>query len=240
MIKPILNNYLSSSEFYTLVKNIVTATNDSGIDETLKTVLTARINQNFDIFDQALNRQKVNPLTKEMEAIDFQRDELFMGLRTSAEALTYHWDASTKEAAYALVEIIRRNGWTMHRSGYAEQSAAFNTLLSEIKKEPATTYLATTNLGEWIARIDQCQQEFETVSTKREELDAKDKPLLTITRKQLYEDLLASLRYLESMAMFSPNTEITTLINTINEIISSVTSSARARKTRRDSEKVSE
>lgn len=240
MIKPILNNLLFASEFYTLVKNVIKAIESSNLDEGLKTILIARISEYFAAYDAALNRKKVNPLTIKLEGLDTQRDYRFLGLRNSAEALTFHWDEAIKEAAENIVEVIRRNGWTMHRSGYTTQSAGINALMSELAKEPAATDVATTSLGEWVTQLDNSQKAFEATSAEREELDAKDQPILTTTRKQLNADLQSSLNYLESMAQFNKTAELEDLIDTINEIITSVTSSARARKTRRESTNVNE
>lgn len=240
MIKPILNHLLFSSEFYTLVKRIITAIENSSIDEAIKTMLINRIKQQFTIYDEALNRKKINPLTAKLEEQDDDRDNLFLGFRTSAEALSYHWDETVKEAAASIVEIIRRNGWSLQNKGYAAESAGINALISELRKEPAATFVTTASLGEWLTQLDNSQKNFEETSTQREELDAKDQPILSITRKHLNDDLQSSLSYLESMVQFNKTDELENLVNTINEIITSVTSSAKSRKTRRESEKVND
>ncbi|WP_289053658.1 DUF6261 family protein [Carboxylicivirga marina] len=240
MIKPILNHFLFASEFYTLVKRIITAIENSSIDEALKTMFLARIKEHFAVYDAALNRKKVNPLTAKMEEQDDNRDNLFLGLRTSSEALTYHWDEAIREAAAIIVEIIRRNGWSIQNEGYTAESAGINALISELTKEPAATCITTTSLGEWVTRLDNSQKTFEATSTQREELDAIEQPILSTTRKQLNSDLQSALNYLESMAQFNTTAELEELINTINEIITSVTSTAKARKTRRETEKTND
>ncbi|TRX72302.1 DUF6261 family protein [Carboxylicivirga sp. M1479] len=240
MIKPILNHLLFSSEFYTLVKRIITAIENSSIDEATKSMLKSRLLQQLIIFDEALNRKKTNPLTEKLEQLDDERDNLFMGLRTSAEALTYHWDETIKEAANYIVEVIRRNGWTMHHSGYTAQSASSNALISELQKEPAATHIATSTLGEWLSNFSKCQNDFENTSVERVKLDTEDKPIVSTTRKMLYGDLKSTLSYLETMAEFNSTSELENLIGNINEIITDVTSSAKARKTRREAKPIAE
>jgi len=233
MIKPIFNNLLSANEFYTLCKNILNALHTSSIDEAIKTQLIERINTYFARLEEAIHRDMKNPLTQELERIDELRDDLFLGFRGTADALLHHWQPEKRDAAQVLIDVIRRHGWTLHRKGYSKQSAAIHSLLTECNTDAVSTSVSTLAISEWLEQLYNTQNAFETTLQQREELDALAKPIVTESRKQVYNDLSSVLKYLDSMAEFSANAELTQLIEVINEIIANVTTSAKARKTRR-------
>jgi len=186
-------------------------------------------------FSGICNIGRKNPLTERLSAINESVDRLFLGFRKCVDAFQYHWEDDKREAAERLVNVIRRHGWSLYRFGYTKQSAATNALLSELDKEPSSADVTLLAMQEWTERMKSGQQEFEGTLNQREALDAIEKPVLLETRKQVYADLSASLNYLESMAEFNATPEMEELINTINEVITNVTTSAKARRTRRES-----
>ena len=238
MIKPIFSRYLSSDEFYTLVKNIKTSINASSIEQAFKEKLISRLDTAFFNFESALNHLKKNPLTVVKEESDGTRDLRFLGFRTFTEALTYHWDEEKRKAATELAEIIRRHGWSLHNEGYTIQSAGINALTNELQKEPAASLIQKTETQEWLNQLITAQTAFETTSNESDELDAKEKPLITSGRKALYKDLSATLSFIESQAEFNPSDDLNRLIDNINQIITGIAASAKARNTRKNSDEV--
>jgi hypothetical protein len=240
MIKPILSRYLSSDEFYTLVKSIKTAIDSSSIEETLKEKSQARLNTELSNYESAINRLKKNPLTMAKEEDDNTRDSRFLGFRCIAEAFTYHWDEEKKDAANELIEIIRRHGWSLHNEGYTVESATMNSLIQELKKEPASGYIEKTETQEWLQQLINAQSAFEKTSQESEKLDAQEKPLITSGKKALYKDLMATLNFIESQAEFNPSDDLSLLINNINQVIINITTSAKARNTRKQTDTATE
>lgn len=240
MIKPILYQLLSSEEFYTLCQRIIEVIENSSLEENFKTAILTRIKQHFSAFNEAIHHQKTNPLTVRSGQLDQKRDGLFIGFRTYNEAMSYHWDEEIKAAADFILEVIRRHGWSLHRKGNTAQSASLNSLFGELQKEPATTHVTKAGAGEWLSQLIQSQQEYQTISVQREELDAVEKPTIVSTRKKVYNDLQSTLNYMDSQASFNSNVELDDTIGTINEVITSVTSSAKARRTRQESEEIND
>jgi len=236
MIKPILHQLLTVDEFYTLSKEIIRAIEASTLDEASKTQMLNRLTRNFDLLESAINRETKNPLTQVLEMDDEQRDRVFLGLRSFIEAHTYHWDTAVSESANALASIIRRHGWSLHNEGFTTQTAALNSLCAELEQEPASNHIIQTEATQWLSKLTEMQAHYEATKQKREELDTYDKPIVTETRKAVYEDLTAVIKYIEGNMLLSASPEMETLTVTLNQIIGQITTSAKARYTRRHNE----
>ncbi len=235
-MKPILAHLLSKEEFYTLSKRLLHAIASSAIPAPGKDLLVNRLQAPFQVYEAALNRSVGNPLTKEVEVHDAFRDQCFLGFRTQVEAHTYHWDTSKQAAAKALREVIRRHSWTMQNNGYKKQTAQQGALIQEIGREPAAIQLQLLGLEEWFQQLVNAGQAFEQILQKREMADSQESVTLVDSRKALYNDLQATLSFLESQMAFAASAELQQLIHTLNEIITGVTSVAKARHTRRQTE----
>jgi hypothetical protein len=66
------------------------------------------------------------------------------------------------------------------------------------------------------------------------------KPKPTSGKKALYKDLMAPLNFIESQAEFNPSADHSLLINNINQVIVNITTSAKARNTRKQSGELTE
>jgi len=236
MIKAILSVMLTKEEFYTLSKRIYESIQLSTLQPPLKELLAARMEGPFKTYESVLNRDNGNPLTKTVEEKDGERDQRYLGLRTQVEAFSYHWDWNKQEAAKTLMEVIRRHGWGLHRSGYKKQTAQQGALIQELSQEPASELLQILELEPWLEQLVTAGQAFEQTLQERERADSQESVTLVDSRKALNIDLQATLNYLESQLSFAPTEELKQLINTINEIITGVTSTAKARHTRRQTE----
>lgn len=139
------------------------------------------------------------------------------------------------DAAIYLIEIIRRHGWSLHNEGYTAQTAAMNSLIQELQKEPALGYIQTINAEVWLEKLIDAQSSFEAANQESEEIDAQEKPLITSGKKALLKDLIATLSHIESQAEFNTSDDLTTLVNNINQVIVNITASAKARNTRKQS-----
>ena len=233
MIKSIYNHLLAAHEFYTLTKSILSAIETAAIDEQVKNTIISRLKDNFSTFESTIYQSRKNPLTKEVKRCATQRKDLFLGFRNSIKANTYHWDSQKRNASQQLETIIRRHGWTMHRSGYSTQSASINAMTAEMQKKPAVSWIKTAETEEWLYKLVEAQEAFETAFYKREALNAMDKPIISKSRKLVYDDLTKTLNYLTGQREFNGCDAINSLINTINKIITGITTTAKARHTRR-------
>ncbi|TAJ12038.1 hypothetical protein DMA11_14695 [Marinilabiliaceae bacterium JC017] len=232
MIKALLVHLLSKEEFYTLVKRLINAIIASNLDDILKSMLLERLQPAFDKYEATLNRRTGNPLSKEVEEKDQVRDFRFLGFRMMVEAFCYHWEPPLQEAARVLREIIRRHGWCMYHEGNKKETALINAMINEMHQEPAAAHLEMLDLTEWLVKLNDAQTDFETTLQAREIKDSEESVDLLTIRKSLYENVRATLSYIESQMNFYESDNLKQLINAINEIITGVTSSAKARRTR--------
>ncbi len=232
MIKPIKSRYLSTEEVYVLALNTQALIKSSDIEEQLKTKLLTCINKNILSFEEALNRNKKNPLTISKKEKDIIRDHYFLGLRSYIESMTYHWEESINTSAHSISEVIERHGHSLHNLGYNEETALLNSLIAELQQEPGSTHIATTGAQSWLAKLAEAQIDFEKTKSDAIDHDSIEKPSINKTKTLVIKDLNDVLNYIGIEEKFNETPAITDLISKINQNILSVVSIAKARNTR--------
>jgi len=236
MARPILRHLLSSEEFHLLVKGIIDAINKSNIDPALKTKLINKLNENYLNFVNILDRLRKNPLTTKVHFSDGIRDARFLCFRNYVESQLYHWEIANAEAAQLLVEVIQRHGWSLHTGGFTGQTSACNAMLAELKGEKTQEAIEIIKAAEYLQQVESSERDFEILMQERDEQNAKEKPQLINTRKQLYKDLVVVIQSIENLIELNLDEDISALkeLNkNVDQIILTITSMARARKTRK-------
>ncbi len=232
MIKPINSRYLSTEEVYVLATNIQTLIESAEIEESIKTKLLTCIKKEIPTFEEALNRNKKNPLTITKKEKDTTRDNYFLGLRCYVESMTYHWEEGINKAAHSILEVIERHGYSLHILGYTEETALLNSLILELQHEPGSTHITTIGAQEWLKKLSEAQIDFEKTKSDAIHIDSIEKPSLVKSRNLVIKDLNDVLNYISIEERFNESTAITDLISKINQSISSVVTIAKARNTR--------
>ncbi len=240
MIKPINSRYLSTEEVYVLANNIQTLIESSEIEENFKTKLLTCIKKEIPSFQEALNRNKKNPLTISKKEKDTIRDNYFLGLRSHIESMTYHWEESINKAAHSVSEVIERHGHSLHILGYTEETALLNSLISELQQEPGSTNITTTGAQEWLTKLSEAQIDFEKTKSDAIDIDSLEKPSLVKTKNLVIKDLNDVLNYIGIEERFNETPAINNLISKINQNISSVVTIAKARNTRQHKDELIE
>ncbi|MCW3806908.1 DUF6261 family protein [Plebeiibacterium marinum] len=233
-LKPIYHHLLTSGEFYAMVNGIKTAIKSSNLSEDKKNQLIAKIDNHLNEFEIAIKRQQSSPLTIEVNQAEQTRDFRFLGFRNLIDSQCYHWQEEIAASAKVIYNIIKRHGWSMHNEGDAKQTSLTKSLLAEINLEINLPHIETTACGEHINQVSIAQKAFEEISIKRDNLEGKEKPLVMSSRKDLHKDFCSVINALEYEAEFNPNESIKELIDGINQTITNITSTAKARKTRKE------
>jgi hypothetical protein len=104
--------------------------------------------------------------TKEIEAADKKRDELFRGLYVVLKGMQRQPVAAKQEAAMRLFNLLEGYQKAVLDDNYAAESAAIHNLLQDLK-EGYKADVALFALTEWVAAIDQAEKEFLSLDSRR-------------------------------------------------------------------------
>ncbi len=222
-----------AEETNTAAKQITTAVNSSqNINETLL-LAKAALETSNEKLTRVIHAILANPHTQDLTNADGSRDTTFVGGRNVIEGFT-HWefDVAKKDAAIRLVEVINRNGWSLHAYGYSKQSSATNSLINELKKPELQADLATLGLLNWYAELIKSQENFESIfNLKAGTKNSKESVEKREAQIPVNEDIEKLITYLNSIIMFNTKDENwNKIFNDVEGIVKQMTSVARARR----------
>ena len=153
--------------------------------ETKYNDLSAKVTELENLFKKVL----ANPITQELLALDTRRDDAVTGIYYTALAYSYHFDATIKQDANALLANITLYGSGIARLNYQAETATITNLINDWESKPELQQaIGTLNLKAWKEELKAINTEFgtkyldrtqdygnatpETLKTKREETNA--------------------------------------------------------------------
>jgi hypothetical protein len=126
--------------------------------------------------------------TKEIEAADKKRDDLFRGLHTMLKGLQRQPVTTKQEAAMRLYNLLEGYQKAVLNDNYAAESAAIHNLLQDLKGKYQAD-VALFALTDWVTAIDQAQKEFLALDTQRTQ-ESVDKPKGNLRQERAKADTL--------------------------------------------------
>lgn len=95
-----------------------------------------------------------NAITEEIIALDLRRDNAINGMMAYAQSSTYHFDATTNQAATVLNNYFGTYGSGLARQNYASETASLSNILSDLTNKPnLSAAAATLLLGDWLLEL---------------------------------------------------------------------------------------
>lgn len=179
-------------------------------------------------------RELGSELTDDLAAADVARDQVFLEFRTGLDYFRQKPDVAKRTAAENLLALIRRRDYSLQVLGDREQSVQLKALLADLATPAAQADLTTLGLTVEVTTLQQRQQAFDTLVDQRETADTVKKqiPALLSVRALLREDVSLIRDSLASAERREPAT-YAALAAEISEHITSVSTTAHARRTRR-------
>ena len=185
----------------------------------------------------AMERESKNPFTKAQGINDTVRNNAFLAFRSGCESAASRNKAGFSEAATAILDVIHKQGWSAQLLGMKAKSSVLRSIISEIRTKRATE-LALIGLEELLAELDAAQTDFETTfNQKLEVASTTQEPIVTETRPQLEAALRAMLQFIGLQQIAAPSAEVTALINSLNELITTSLTTVKASETRAENSK---
>ncbi len=140
----------------------------------------------------AMDRETGSALTGEINQVDCDRDDTARGLFSGVEFHKRHFDASYREGAEMLWDILMRQNSRIHNEPDAVETQMIDTLLAELAVPEAVAALSLLALDGFVSLLKEQNKSFRTLTNRRAELESmKEIPLIAPTRSLLHQSLRA-------------------------------------------------
>ena len=221
-----------SKELFTFSKNSITLieAKKTQIPVVVPFLLNAKTKN--DNFQSALERESKNPFIKNQSEKDKIRVDAFLAFRNFSESGTTRRKAGVSVAAEAIVAVIRKHAWTVQSLGLKAKTAAITNIISEIK----TKYAAELTLiggDELLDELTVSQSEFESAVQKViESASTINEPTVAEARPEIVAALKALFQIISLQEIAAPSADLTALIASLNELVTTSLSTVKASDTR--------
>tara|TARA_R110001583_G_scaffold61148_1_gene181046 strand:+ start:7221 stop:7955 length:735 start_codon:yes stop_codon:yes gene_type:complete len=226
-MKKISYYLFSNNALFTFIKGIISIVGKTTVAELGLKVFQDLTIAKFADFDLALKRDHVDPLTQKLNQADQNRDHRFIGFKSYIAACQYRKDAAWHEEAKKIDRVIHRYGGDLYRMANAEESAALDNLIGDLKTEPYSTAITTIEATNWLAEMESAQQDYKALGQQRVEQTDTNTNTIGDTRKPLINANKSLLSMIELQNQATANPALKDLIEQINNHIAKSMASAR-------------
>jgi hypothetical protein len=191
----------------------------------------------------AASRQLGSNFTESLLNLDATRDAAFTALRDFANTYAKHPIATPelRAAAARLVQTIAHHGNTLHRLGYTRQSGKLNALIADLTTIDSTADLTTLDLLPLFTNLTTAQSDFENLVAEKAAVEGGIELPTTYThRPELERQLNLLLDMIEEWHDLVPTPATTAAIAKMDEIITTISTPALARRSKAKSDPTSE
>ncbi|NVO10322.1 MAG: hypothetical protein HXX16_10205 [Bacteroidales bacterium] len=224
-----------SDELFTFAKGALTIVEEKRTAIPSLIPFLDKANQQLSLYQNALERTKKNPYTELQAEKDSLRDDSFMVLRTYMEAMSYRAKAGWSAAATKILEVIRRHGWNAASMGYKAETAAINSITSELRGKYATE-IVFLNAEELLAELEADQRAFEETSHLNVKNAPTSEPTIWEVRPTLSNSLKSLFTLISLLNTSAPSRDLSTLESVLNELIVRSLSTVKANETRSENQ----
>ncbi len=236
MLKDLALSYLTYNEMAVAAKRLSGLIGGSGVEYVFIKELCVVVESDADNLAASLNKSATSEYTAKLARKDETRDNSFITLRNYTGAFLKIPDEVKREASAKLYIEIEKLGVTLYSDGYTEQTGKMQSLIKVFSGDEYKSALTAIGATEWMEQMVTAQTEFETFYAEKTENEGiKDvltlkeaKSALSFHLKNLLESV-DSANQLKSMAYDN-------LVTQLNEVITDVMTTARARKSRGEKE----
>lgn len=175
-------------------------------------------------------------LVNEVAELDNLRDDLFMAFRDLVSSFRLRRAAELKAAYEKIWPLIEQAGTTLYSLGYTEESGKMEAMFGEMDKTDKQEALTLMNAAGVYTDLKTTQGEFAALYSTRLNLES-EKEYVTVTeaRKPTNKHINFLLDAMEHLDEMEPDTH-TDLIKKLNQITSTMLTTARARQTRKEND----
>lgn len=227
-------NFLRNVEVFNLSHGLKNLT-DNYTDETLMLVpFINKHNNAHQLLDNAMNHAGTSVLTEDIAAANDDLDEAFVGFRNYVEAFTHRQDPNLQLAGRNLVNLIRSYGYTLQNKSYTEEQGLHVNLIADLENNPDR--VADVNLLSAEDFLAEYKTSFTAFTDKIQERNEAKQQQPDLSASEARGNVRIAINdlidFVDLMHKTNPRAEYEQLAASFNEIIDTIMTVARSRKTR--------
>lgn len=129
-----------------------------------------------------------NDTTPIIQGADIRRDTAISGITLLANAMTYHYDAATRDAATRIADNLSLYGGGIARQNLMAETASITNIIADWNNKPElSAAIVTLGLGAWKAELQDANEQFNTLYIARtQQLGALSPDTIRAKRLEAY------------------------------------------------------
>lgn len=216
-------------QFMTNVLDIVTETRSTTLSvEAQRSALATEVLR----FSNAYTPVVGSDMTPQLAALDTQRDEALMGLKSVLEGFVKHFEADKRNAAFVLLDLMKGYGDKIYALRYQLETATVSNLLQDWLADH-TDKLALLRLDDWAAHLQDVNNQFNQLYVSRtQQIAGLETGVLDAIRAAVTDKYRLLKTHIEAQGIINPtelNTtvqqELSSLVIQYNDAVTRYTSS---------------
>ncbi len=221
MIKNFKISHLRNSEFVQFHQDILDTLKKQPIAELkLETVVQPYEQQQVKIAE-AFKLSRKSDITKELQGLDQNRDDVFTGLSYFILANTYHYNEEYRTAANKLKEFIDWHGKNVARMNYSSETSTISSILGKCESNSELKLcIEKLELSEWLKELENINNNFHNVYLSRvEEKAASSDVRISELRKLVQNSYQKVQDFINAFALIDGEEKYEPVMSRINIIV---------------------
>lgn len=195
-----------------------------------KEILANRIAKTTDAANyltEALNESLSSVHASRVQQADLERDDAFQAFKYGALSASYRTELTIKKAGELLVEIVRKQGFSLYNLGYIAQSEAMRTLMTDLEQYKGE--IMVTGIADLQEEMLDANDRFNQIyHEKLDENADHETPQIVIGKAELSKQITLFLNHVELLEEDHLG-GVNELVATINDLIQERMAQARSR-----------
>lgn len=205
-----------------LIKSNIKDLETAGIDTTTDTHINKYVQKmvaDSELYDKGLLQIKKNEETEELARLDHVRD-LCIGAYNKQLDVFENTRNANKLLAYKALDIVANKYEGLAYLNYEAESNGIDNLVAELTNATYAPHIATLNMGEFVADMQQTNEEFKLKFSQRSTgISSKEVLNMKSIRKATYENYNNYIQYVMSLAKVDTGADYhKNILNIINQI----------------------
>lgn len=227
MLNQFSHSALTPEELVSMAERLIQCVSKSEHKE----ILANRIAKTMDAANyltEALNESLSSVHASRVQQADLERDDAFQAFKYGALSASYRSEFSIKNAGETLVEIVRKQGFSLYNLGYIAQSEAMRTLMADL--EQCQGEVMVTGIADLQEEMVEANDRFNQIyHEKLDENSDHETPQIVIGKGELSKQITLFLNHVELLEEDHMG-GVNVLVDKINELIQDMMAEARERK----------
>lgn len=229
-ITPLRYEKLNNDEFAQFIKSTINLVEDASLEKLyVQQEWINALKKHTDDLTEASRQSRYSAETQNIKVLDKKRSKLVVLLLTDFRNERNHINQQRSEAATYLYQATK-NFSGIQSVPIRQKSQTISALLKDLKKPTETTHLETLGLTEVVQKLEEYNQECQTLIESRAETQVSEVKIKTrVVRTQATKQFKALLKYAFAANLLHPTTESTNFINRLNKLVSDTNTANKQR-----------